>query len=324
MLRKITSDKPLKILGFTDQHMDDYAERFITTQKLMAETIQREKPDLVVFVGDNITGGDNRARAEAFQQLMTDLQVPWAPVLGNHEGDNPASVLRSEMIDIFRKSPYCLVPKEKPVLSDGTEVYGETNYVLELENEAGEIVHKLIFLDCGPDTNPEDLKQYGIITEKKNPDGYLKPSQIAWYSEQVKDDTCDSIIFCHIALHEHREACEQGELIEGINHEGICTSPYNSGMFAAMEKFGKTKMFVVGHDHTNVAKYLYKGVLWIYNRMGGMSSYNLVSKKKSDKLMQGATIYYIDAQGKVTFGDIVYHDYFPEHIEEMYRVARKD
>ena len=134
MLRKISSDKPLKIIGFTDTHIDDYAERLEVTLKMIQEAVKTEQPDLVVFVGDNVTGGDNRARAERFQQMMTDLQVPWAPVLGNHEGDNPMSVLRSEMVDIFRKSPYCLIPAEKPVLANGTPVYGDTNYILEFKN----------------------------------------------------------------------------------------------------------------------------------------------------------------------------------------------
>ena len=157
MIRKITSDRPFKILGFTDTHIDDWAERLEVTMKLMVETIQAEQPDLVVFVGDNVTGGDNRVRADRFQKTLTELGVPWAPVLGNHEGDNPMSMLRGEMIDCFRKSPLCLVPEKKATLADGTEVYGETNYVLELKNEADEVVHKLIFIDCGPDTNPEEL-----------------------------------------------------------------------------------------------------------------------------------------------------------------------
>jgi predicted MPP superfamily phosphohydrolase len=200
MLRRITKDRPFKIVGFTDTHIDDYAERLEVTMKLMVETIKAEQPDLVLFLGDNVTGGDNRARAERFQRTLTELQVPWAPVLGNHEGDNPMSVLRGEMIEIFRKSPYCMVPKDKAVLEDGTEVFGETNYTLLLQNEVGEVVHKLIFLDCGPDTTPEELLKYGIVTDKKNPDGFLKESQIAWYRDQVKRDTWPSMVFCHIPL----------------------------------------------------------------------------------------------------------------------------
>ena len=324
MFRTISSDKPLKILGFTDTHIDDYADRLEVTVKMIAEAIKEEKPDLVVFVGDNVTGGDTLPRSERFQQMMTDLQVPWAPVLGNHEGDNPMSVTRAEMIDIFRKSPNFLIPAEKPVLADGTEVYGETNYVLEFKNEAGEVVRKFYMIDCGPDTTPEHLAELGIIVEKKNPDGYIKQSQIDWYKENVKNDTCKSTIFCHIALHEHREAMEKGELVYGSNLEGICTSPYNSGMFAAIEEAGKTDMFVVGHDHTNTGGYLYKGVLWLYNHMSGMSSYNWVTRKVSDIHMQGYTIYYIDDKGNIKLDDVVYAHKYPQHYEDIAKYARKE
>ena len=324
MIRKITSEKPFKILGFTDTHLDDYADRFEVSLKLIVETIQDEKPDLVVFVGDNVTGGDNRARAEKFQETMTQLQVPWAPVLGNHEGDNPMSMLRGDMVATFRKSPYCLVPEKKPVLADGTEVYGETNYVVCLKNEADEVVHKLIFLDCGPDTTPEDLARYGIITQKKSPDGYLKESQIAWYREQVKDDTCESTVFCHIPLMEFNDALEKGELVAGVNYEGVSTSPYNSGMFDVILEEGKTKIFVAGHDHINAARIMYKGIMLMYNRMSSMSSYNLLSKKISTKLMQGATLYYYDDKGKVTFDDIVYEDKYPQYHDLMHSVVRKE
>lgn len=62
MLRKITPGRPFKMLGFTDLHLDDFEACFALTLKLMEETIRTEQPDLVVFAGDNVTGGDNRAR----------------------------------------------------------------------------------------------------------------------------------------------------------------------------------------------------------------------------------------------------------------------
>ena len=323
MIRKISSDKPLKVIGFTDTHIDDYADRLEVTLKMIRVAVKEEKPDLILFVGDNVTGGDNRARAERFEQMMTELQVPWAPVLGNHEGDNPMSMRRNEMIDVFRRSPYCLIPSEKPVLSDGTEVFGETNYVLELKNEAWGIVRKFYMIDCGPDTNPEELAKYGIITEKKNPDGFIKQSQIDWYKEQVKEDTCKSSMFCHVGLHEFREAVEKGECLFGVNYEGISSCPYNSGMFSAIEEAGKTDMFVVGHDHVNTGRFLYKGVLWAFNHMSGMSSYNWVSKGISDRFLQGYTLYYVDEKGQVTMDDVVYADKYPEHYEEIEKNARR-
>lgn len=323
MIRRITKDRPLKVLGFTDTHLDDYKGCFGVTLKLLKETIETEKPDLVVFVGDNVTGGDNRERARIFQETMTGLQVPWAPVLGNHEGDNPMSMLRPDMVAEFCRSPYCLVPKTKPVLADGTEVFGETNYALPLENEDGKVVHKFIFLDSGTDMTEEEIKRRGVITSKARPDGCIQESQIAWYREQVKDDTCESTMFFHIPLPEFEEAYEKGELLFGADNEGVAYSPYNSGMFDAVLEEGKTKTLVVGHDHVNDFRVLYKGIQMMYNRMSGMSSYNMISKGLGDKLLQGCTVYYVDVNGQLTFDDIYYEDRYPQYHDEIYSVIRK-
>ena len=75
MIRKISSDKPLKVIGFTDTHIDDYADRLEVTLKMIQVAVKEEKPDLILFVGDNVTGGDNRARAERFEQMMTELST---------------------------------------------------------------------------------------------------------------------------------------------------------------------------------------------------------------------------------------------------------
>ena len=45
MIRKITKDQPLKILGFTDTHLDHYEASCNMTFKIMQETIEAEKPD---------------------------------------------------------------------------------------------------------------------------------------------------------------------------------------------------------------------------------------------------------------------------------------
>jgi len=58
---------------------------------------------------------------EDFIELMNELKTPWAPVLGNHEGDNPYSVTRSEMLarHQIHMQNYCKVIRiEAKVLID--------------------------------------------------------------------------------------------------------------------------------------------------------------------------------------------------------------
>ena len=322
MIRKITKDRPLKVLGFTDTHLDDYPGCYRMTKKLLCETIETEKPDLVVFVGDNVTGGDNRARAHDFTQMMTELGVPWAPAIGNHEGDNPASISREEMIRIFMTSPTCLIPNATAKLADGTDVWGVANYSVPLYNEDGKVCHRFIFMDGGDGMSDEDKVRLGFADYPRFVYDFLKDNQIAWYREEIQNDECPSTIFCHIPLPEHEEAVANGKLLAGCNMEGICCSRYNSGMFDAMKEEGKTIAFVVGHDHVNASRYLYKGVQFIYNRMSGFSSYNAVSSKGADKLMQGCSVYYIHDDGHVEFDDIIYEDRYPQYHDDIYAVIR--
>lgn len=324
MIRAITKDRPLKVLGFTDTHMDGNYDCYIWTLRLIRETIETEKPDLVFFVGDNVTGGgDNGVRAEAFTQVMTELKTPWAPILGNHEGDNPESISRSEMVAIFKKSPYCLIPAEKTTTADGRELFGDTNYAVSLCNDAGKVCHKLIFLDGGDAMSEEDKKKYGFENPPRYPYDFLKEEQIAWYREEVRKDDCPSMVLCHIPLPEFWDAVAQGEFLAGAKRENICSPLYNSGMFDAMLEEGKSIAYITGHDHINDFRILYKGIQCIYNRMSGFSSYNVISKKMGDKLMQGCSVYTIDTEGKVDFGDIIYADRYPQYYDDIYAIVRK-
>ncbi len=322
MIRKITKERPLKVLGFTDTHLDGYPGCYAMTKKLLKETIETEQPDLVVFVGDNVTGGDNLERAHDFTRLMTELNVPWAPAIGNHEGDNPESISREEMISIFMTSPNCMIPSVKAKLPDGTDVWGVANYSVPLYNEEGKVCHRFIFMDGGDGMSDEDKVRLGFQDYPRFVYDFIKDNQIAWYREEIKNDECPSMIFCHIPLPEHEDAVEKGELLAGYNLEGICCSRYNSGMFAAMKEEGKTMAFVVGHDHVNASRYLYEGVQFIYNRMSGFSSYNAISSKGKDKLMQGCSIYYIHEDGQVTFDEIIYEDRYPQYHDDIYAVIR--
>ena len=74
----------------------------------------------------------------------------------------------------------------------------------------------------------------------------------------------------------------------------------------------------------NDFRVLYKGVQLIYNRMSGMSSYNALTKKVNDTLVQGCFMYYIHEDGQLGFEDILYKDRFPQYYDDMYRVVRKE
>ncbi len=136
------------------------------------------------------------------------------------------------------------------------------------------------------------------------------------------------MIFVHIPLCEYADAvdnalknedgtfvlneeAEDGTMVGfGYKLDDICCSDYNSGLFEAILNGGSTQAVVSGHDHINTFRIRYKGVWLCYNRCSGYSSYNVVTRKLGTQLEQGATIYYIEESGALTFGDIINRDYF--------------
>jgi hypothetical protein len=95
-------------------------------------------------------------------------------------------------------------------------------------------------------------------------------------------------------------------------------------MFDAMVESGKTIAYVTGHDHVNDYRVLYKGIQLIYNRMGGMGSYNALTKKVHDSLLQGCFVYHIGYSGQMDVEDFLYKDRLPHLYDEMYSVVRKE
>lgn len=323
------SSTPLKILSFTDMHLDTYRKKGYFTMKFFIENIQTEKPDLVVVVGDVVTSSTNRTRAIQFCEVMEKLGVYWVAVMGNHEGDNPLSISREEIVDIFSSYPHCLIEKEKKYTAGGEEVWGEGNTQINVLREGGAVSQSLFFLDSGNMISKQDAKKFGISKESYD---YVKPSQVSWYRERVAklEEGIKSMLFLHIALPEYKEAYEacpksadgglnigtEGEdgtiASLGAKREKICSSEHNGGLFDAITELGSTKAVVVGHDHVNDFRIRYKGVWLCYNRASGYSSYNVVTKKQSDKLIQGASLYIIKSDGEIEFGDIINGERFDD------------
>lgn len=336
-----------RVIGFTDSHYDDWVERGNCTIKAMKQAIQKEQPDLVLFLGDTVTGGDNRNRLEFFCNLMDELGIYWCPVLGNHEGDNPLSVTREFMMRRMARSRYCLMDASEKHLADGSKVGRPGDYGVHLADKDGNIFETLFFMNTGTDMSIEE-KEKNNYPRDRTVYEYLLPEQIRWYKEVLaaQGEGIPSVMYGHIALCEYvsgyelatlNDTCyETGRETEpgccwkyGYRRERICCSDYNSGMFDALLEGGSTKAFFCGHDHINDFVIKYKGIILGYNQPGGYSSYNIISKAQQitagtkDKLIQGYTVYTFKKGDELQVEPVYYHDIFPEMREEVWNTIRK-
>ena len=333
-------DDDFKVIGFTDMHLDLKKDKGNYTMEYLIRNIVNEKPDLVVFVGDNITSGLNWRRARQLCRVMEDLGVYWDCVLGNHEGDNFWSVSRSRMIKVFSSYDHCLAESGKKHTADGEEVWGNGNHVINLANSGG-VSRSLYFIDGGAYMSEEDMIKYDAEFDDKdhNDYDYVKESQIKWYSETVaaidaaEGRKIKSVVFDHIALPEYTIAYNEltGEseptmdvpaynvknadgdcVIMGQRRETVCNSGHNSGFFDAILKAASTDLFVCGHDHVNDFVLTYKGVWLSYNEPSGYSSYNMITSQRSDTMITGYTRYTFKPDASFILEQFHNCDLYPE------------
>ena len=339
-----------KVIGFTDTHLDHRREKGNVTLEYVIRNIAAEKPDLVVFVGDNITSSFNARRAKQLCRVMEEFGVYWTCVLGNHEGDNRYSMSREKMVKLFASYPHCLIEADKKHTADGEEVFGNGNHVLNLADGEGKIARSLFFLDGGNEMSAEEREKYAeeIEAGSGRPDDYLKESQIEWYREtlaaieEINAGPVKSAVFVHIPLPEYRTAYEKltGEtevspesvpevgvpdedgdcLLMGQRRETVCCSGHNGGFFDAALDAGSTDLIVCGHDHINDFVLKYKGVVLSYNVPSGYSSYNLYTKGISDRLLQGYTRYTFRPDGSFDLEQFCNADLWPEAQERIRRM----
>ena len=199
-----------KVLQFTDMHLSETNKGNLGNDHTMSEfikSIQEERPDFIAFTGDIITSFRGRARAIQLCEIMERLGIYWAYCLGNHEGDAFYKMPRQELMEIIEKYPHCLSDASVKKTASGESVWGIGNFVVNLLGADSKVVQSMIFMDSGDAISNKDAKEFDV---KKGSYDYLKPSQMAWYEEQVMKVTenltngVKTMLFIHIPLPEQR------------------------------------------------------------------------------------------------------------------------
>ncbi|KAF3785050.1 putative inactive purple acid phosphatase 29 [Nymphaea thermarum] len=148
----------------------------LNTTAFLERMIRAEKPDLIVFTGDNIVGSDAtdpiKSMDAAFAPAVA-AGIPWAAVLGNHDQESKLTTREGLMNHIVTmKHALSLVNPPLTVqnpISSMDLVLGADGSKLQ-----GKSVLNLYFLDSGayaPPPNPND--EYD----------WIKPSQQTWFKK---------------------------------------------------------------------------------------------------------------------------------------------
>jgi len=307
----LTEDRDFKIIAFTDMHLDGDNSTSTVTMTNFVNNIIKEKPDLVILGGDNVTSGLNRKRAHQLAQCLENLGVYWCGVLGNHEGDNNWSISRSEMTEIFASYDHCLM------LSDVKEdVWGDFNYTVNIFDSEKNLLRTFFFMDTGDEINDEIRAEYDVAEGRGEYDG-LKTSQVEWYKERaaaLKEErgNVKTTLVVHIPLYQYRDMApetegfkENGAVTEGFVFGGqlekVCATCYDSGIFAAIKEIGTTDTVFCGHDHLNDFGVMCEDVLLSYFQPSGYGSYTALKRfgYEEKDWLQGYTLLTIDSEGEL-------------------------
>ncbi|RDB23740.1 putative inactive purple acid phosphatase 29 [Hypsizygus marmoreus] len=149
------------------------------TTSLLGNVLSIEKPDLVVFSGDQLNGQgtswDPKSVLAKFARAVTDKGIPWAAIFGNHDEEDGLS--KEDQLLLMKGLPYSLVERGPK------DVHGVGNYVLKVMSADASKTHilTLYFVDSGSYSRGYwDWFGFFIPTEYD----WIRESQINWFLQQ--------------------------------------------------------------------------------------------------------------------------------------------
>lgn len=264
---RFRDDGTFRIAQFTDMHLDPSKPRRLAESEKTFARLERvltsERPDLVVFTGDVVTG----APAEGMWRRLLDAVkrhgIPFCVVLGNHDAEQ--DLARTEIARIV------------------TSYDGSLNRLAD-NGELADV--ELTVAGRGSDRPAWafyclDSHDYSTI-EGIDGYGWFLPGQVEWLracctarTEANGGRPLPSLAFFHIALPEYVAAWRNPDNSHiGRAAEDECPGVLNTGMFSAMAATGSVVGTFVGHDHDIDYLVAEKGICLGYGRFSGDNTTN--------------------------------------------------
>ncbi len=251
-------ERKFKIVQFTDTHWKPAVRESKEAADCMNNVLDVEKPDLVFYTGDHVTGEPITEGIDAIIEPVVSRNIPFAAVLGNH--DDEYSMTRKEIFEYMKKFP--------GNITDTVEgITGITNFTIPLYKSGSERIMTVLYgLDSNRDTVEADQVEW-----------YMRKSKE--YTQKNKGVPIPSLAFFHIPMPEFKDAIiDLNARFYGTRKEHVCCSERNTGLFAAFKENGDVMAAIVGHDHLNDYVVCWKNIMLCYGRVTGSkktSHYNL-------------------------------------------------
>ncbi len=286
------------VLNLADIQISDdenFYPEYEYAKAMINRLVEEQKPDLITLSGDNAW---DTVSYVTLVNFMDSLGIPWAPVMGNHDGQGCLNEFWCAYL--FEEAENC-------IWKFGPRDMGYGNYIINI-TENGDVIHSIFMMDTHDD---------GTWTDENGNEvsGYdhLWDNQIKWYEwavrgiEEKAGHKVESTAIMHIPVYEMKTVWEKnydkdldaftGEYAEGsfgVIHEKPCPGALNNHFMDKVLELGSTKNMLFGHDHVNNASFVYEGVRLSYSLKLGYACYY------EEGLMGGST-YTISSDGEATF-----------------------
>ena len=307
---KFNKNGKFKILQFAD--VQESATVNPDTIKLMRIALEREKPDLVVFTGDQIYGihpsfyTKNRKElaVKTLKEIIKPCEeagVPFAVTYGNH--DYQVGLENYQQADIYAESPYNISGEPHSQSDRGTfrlPLYMDSSHVFDIylfdsnvQSPTGEYYPVL----------PEQLEWFRVEREKASENGeytnaiafqHIPVPEFYDVIRKVKFGTKGAVEAFRKHKGEWYVLTEEVLANGGFMHESPATPDENSGQFSCLLEKGNILALIVGHDHINSFVADHSGMKLIYTQGTGFNVYG-------PGRLRGGRVIELDAKDLSTF-----------------------
>lgn len=263
---RFRKDGTFRIAQFTDLHLDPSSPGKDQTLTILREIIARERPDLVVLTGDVVTRAPAAEGWRSIVHFFTEERQPYVVLLGNHDAE---TIAKDSIYTLLEGTPYCL-SQRGPM-----EISGRGNQQLRVKGSGDKTTEALLYLiDSGQYYHDQTLSHYDIIHF----------DQIEWLRRvheetvmEIENDSLPTLLFFHIPIPEYSALSDNKEAV-GEMRWRVNSPAINSGLFGTMLEMKGVMGAFCGHDHSNDAVGLYKGLALGYGRVSGIDAYEGLSR----------------------------------------------
>jgi len=286
----------IKLLQLTDMQIID-AEQRRTPDRLRPDEIEawapdkfdincgnqirslvtQTKPDMIFMTGDLVYGSfdDAGTTFEWFCNFMDSLEIPWAPVFGNHDNETARGV--EWQCERLASSKYCMFERGN--------VTGNGNYTVGIA-AGGELVRVLYMIDtngCAGMTPagiyPDQVEFVTVSCENIAKACGRKIPAFAAFHIETKDFATAARAKGYIT--DERSSCIIGVDVPskdgdfGMNYEGCEVRYKTMGDHLEMFKNCAVDGVFTGHTHNNSTCISWEGIKWVYGLKTGQYDYHV-------------------------------------------------